>query len=89
MVSRDLHGWPRTQVAAFSGLVFQFDLALQVPLPGDLAVRVPQPQSVFSFLHGGRVASANLGRLSLVPGARNPGDQNATRYGQRNSQQDP
>jgi hypothetical protein len=27
---------------------------LQVLLPADLAVRVPQPQGVFGFSHGGR-----------------------------------
>ena len=60
-----------------SPILRQFDFALQVVLPADLAVGVPQAQGIFGFPHAGRLGGRGLGRLGAAPGMHAASDQEA------------
>ena len=82
-------GPDRTWADLVGESVFQFDLALQVVLPADLAVRVPQPQRVLSLSYSGRFGRWDLGWCGAAPCTQAPCDQDAGSHPQGKGQQDP
>ena len=85
--------WPgcgrTSECCASAGSVLWFDLTLQVLLPADLTVGIPQPQLVFSFPHSGQVASVDLGWGRAVPGGQDLGDYDASSNHEGKGQQGP